>query len=192
MDTAMDTPAPRTRRFLAPGVGAIFVFSVATALSVFAALTSDTPEYTRAGLSVWPALILGTWAVAIAINRWPGYQTPVWRTTWVLGFIGYLVHLWFSMGPIFGWSISAVYNAQGFVTATANFALLVLWGISALAAVLTTRLGLLHKPAMLLFVAATVVSTITFARGPSLIGGIFLVAWLVAALLTRQVPNKKT
>ena len=177
----------QTRYYVAPRILALLVFAISVAASVLGALASSTPEYSRAAYSVWPSLILGGWSVWLWANLAPGFRTPLWKFTWLLGFLGYAIHFYFAMEYVFRWDIAAVYSAQGIVVATANLVLLVVWFLSSVTAYLGIRFPYLHRGAMVLFIASAVASTILFARNElSLIGGGVIVASWVVALMVRR------
>ena len=177
----------QTRYYVAPRILALLIFSLAVAASVLGALASTTPEYSRAAYSVWPSLILGSWSVWLWANLAPGFRTPLWKFTWLLGFLGYAIHFYFAMEYVFRWDLAVVYGAQGIVVATANLVLLVVWFLSSVTAYLGIRFPYLHRGAMLLFIASAVASTILFARNElSLIGGGAIVASWVVALMVRR------
>lgn len=178
------------RRIIAPGVGIFAIFAIATAASVFAALLSPTPHYTRVAYTIWPCILMGGLAIAIALNQAPRYRTRPWRFAWGLGFLGYLFHLWLALDTVFDWDIVAVFESQGVIVAAANFLLLPLWGISAVAAYLGRNPPWLHLAAMALFIATSVASTVLFAGGAGLFGGVLLLLGWVAALLLRRAPPK--
>lgn len=183
----------RTRYYVAPRLIALLIFSLAMAGSVIGALTSSTPDYARAAYSIWPALILGGWSVWLWLNQRPDYKTPLWKFTWLLGFVGYAVHFYFAMTNVFRWDILAVYDAQGVLVATANLLLLVVWFLSCVMAYLGITFAFLHRGAMLLFVASAAASTILFSRDPlSLIGGALIVALWVLALMVRRKVYRAT
>lgn len=177
----------QTRYYVAPRILALLVFSLALAAAVLGALVSQTPEYTRAAYSIWPSLILGGWSVWLWANLFPDFRTPLWKFTWLLGFLGYAIHFYFSMEYVFRWDIGAVFSAQGVVVATANLVLLVVWFLSSLMAYIGITFPYLHRGAMVLFIASAAASTILFARDEmSLIGGGAIVAAWVVALLVRR------
>ena len=183
----MDIREITPRYYVAPRILALLVFAISVAASVLGALASSTPEYSRAAYSVWPSLILGGWSVWLWANLAPGFRTPLWKFTWLLGFLGYAIHFYFAMEYVFRWDIAAVYGAQGIVVATANLVLLVVWFLSSVTAYLGIRFPYLHRGAMLLFIASAVASTILFARNElSLIGGGAIVASWVVALMVRR------
>lgn len=178
----------QTRYYVAPRILALLVFSLALAASVLGALTSTTPEYSRAAYSIWPSLILGGWAVWLWANLFPDFRTPLWKFTWLLGFLGYAIHFYFSMEYVFRWDIAAVFDAQGIVVAAANLVLLVVWFLSCVMAYLGISFPYLHRGAMLLFIASAAASTILFARDElSMIGGGAIVgSWLIALMVRRR------
>ena len=179
----------QTRYFVAPRLIALLVFSLAVAASVFGALASSTPDYSRAAYSVWPSLILGSWAVWLWLNHMPNFRTPLWKFTWLLGFVGYCIHFYFSMTNVFRWDILAVFDAQGYVVAFVNPLLLVVWFLSCVTAYLGMKFPFLHRGAMLLFIASAAASTVLFARDPlSIAGGAAVVgAWLLALMVRSKM-----
>ena len=177
----------QTHYFVAPRLIALLVFSLAVATSVLGALTSSTPDYSRAAYSIWPSLILGGWAVWLWLNHMPNFRTPLWKFTWLLGFLGYMIHFYFTMTNVFHWDFIAVFNAQGGVVAIANLALLLVWFLSCVTAYLGLTVPYLHRGAMLLFIASAAASTVLFARDPlSIAGGVAIVGSWFLALMVRS------
>ncbi|MEM7683899.1 MAG: hypothetical protein AAF293_03680 [Pseudomonadota bacterium] len=187
-ETALNPILSKTRFFLAPRIGALLIFSLAVAASVFLSLTSSTPNYARATYSIWPALILGGWAIWLWVWGHPEFKTPLWKFTWLLGFLGYAIHFYFAMQTVFAWNIASVFAAQGAVVTIANLLLLVVWFLSVVMAYLGLRFPYLHRFAMLLFIAAAVASTLLFAQETlSYLAGVAIVASWLSALLLRRV-----
>ncbi|MEQ9124052.1 MAG: hypothetical protein RIM80_15975 [Alphaproteobacteria bacterium] len=184
----MSQAPPQGRPFVDPRIGAFALFALAVAAATFSALLSPAPDYARAANSIWPCIALGGWAVARALNRCPDAFDGLWRVLWTLGFLAYLIHLWFALGGVFQWSLGAVFDVQGTVVTAANLALAALWGVSVAAAWLGIRATWLHIAAKTLFAATTVVASIPFARDmASLAGGLLVVAvWIGALALRRQ------
>jgi len=184
----MSQAARQGRPFLDPRIGAFALFALAVAAATFSALLSPAPDYARAANSIWPCIALGGWAVARAINQCPNAFDGLWRVLWTLGFLAYLIHLWFALSGVFQWSLGAVFDVQGTVVAAANLALAALWGVSVVVAWLGIRASWLHFAAKALFVVTTVVASILFARDTaSLVGGLLVVAvWIGALALRRQ------
>ncbi|SMF51395.1 hypothetical protein SAMN06265365_11793 [Tistlia consotensis] len=167
-----------------PPVAVLLLFAFGFALSIFAGLMASNAAYARAQYTIWPCLLLGGWATAILIRRAPALGRTGWRAWWIGGLVAYLVHLWFGFGVIYGWSFAAVYAGQGSLVASANFALALLWLASALVPAEGRPWIVLHLATAALFIAASLGSTLLFARGPSWAGGLALaVAWLAALYL---------
>lgn len=183
----MSPAAPDGRPFLDPRIGAFALFALAVAAATFSALSSAAPDYARAANSVWPCIAFGGWAVARFLNRHPDAWDSLWRVLWTLGFLAYLIHLWFALGGVFQWSLGAVFAVQGTVVTAANLALVPLWGLSVVVAWLGVRAAWLHIAAKALFAATTVFAAIVFARDTaSLAGGLLVVAVWIAALALRR------
>lgn len=169
------------RPFISPVVTVFLVFAAGVAIAVLGALLADNVQYARARYTVWPCIALGGWAVAILISQAPNVAGTNWRTWWIAGLVAYFVHLWFGFVVIYGASVVALYWGQGWLVATANLALLVLWIASALAAVFGHFWMPLHVAATVLFVITTFASTVIFAVGWARYGGIAIaLVWLAA------------
>lgn len=184
----MSQTAPQGRHYVDPRIGALLLFAIAVAAATFSALLSPAPDYARAANSIWPCIALGGWAVARCLNRYPDAWDSLWRVVWTLGFLAYLIHLWFALGGVFEWSLGAVFAVQGTVVTAANLALAAIWGLSVVVAWLRIRAARLHIVAQALFVVTTVVASVVFARdAASLAGGLLaLVVWIAALAFRRR------
>ena len=109
-----------------------------------------------------------------------------WRVWWTWGLVAYVAHLYWGFGLVFEWDIATVYAAQGSFVASANFGLLILWGLSVLLAYAGLSAKWLHGITALVFAVSTLVASIVFGRDISPIGGgIILVVWIVALYLRK-------
>lgn len=167
----------------------LFIFAAGLFATALGPVLAPNPDHARAVWSVWPVLILGGVAVARLIRYGPGPIRTGWLGWWMAGFAFYLIHLWFGFAVIYGADPTRVIAGQGLVTAVANTALLLLWGVSILAALLPREPpgeAAMHILASLIFVATALPSALLFADHPvSMAIGVALAALWVAALWHR-------
>jgi hypothetical protein len=174
-----------SRPFIARPVIILFIFAAGTAAAVFGAFASDNVDFGRARFTVWTCLILGAWATAIVIVRAPHLRDTSWMHWWIAGLIAYLIHLWFGFGVIFDWSLTAVFEGQGPIVASANFGLLALWILSAALALLRRGPIGLHLATTGLFAATALLSTLSRWNEPAFFGGLAIAALWLGALYYR-------
>lgn len=180
------------RPLLDTRAAAFLVFSAGFAIAVFVGLTAGNADVARAKATIWPCAALGGWAVALMICHGfgPARDAARWRVWWAWGLLAYAVHLWWGFGKIFDGSVAAVYASQGTVVATANFALLFLWGASVIAAFAGWPAKWLHIVTALLFAIAMLSASLLFGRDFSPVGGAVLaVLWLGALYLRQPKPE---
>lgn len=163
----------------------LLAFSAGLALTVLLPPAQPDPVHARAIASIWPVMLIGGIAAARFLRVGPGLEGTGWLGWWVAGLLAYLVHLAFAWVAVFGWSVGAAAAAQGLPTTIANFALLLLWAASAIAASIPKEPRweqALHAIATLLFIVTTLVSALVFAGHPvtRLLGLGLLALWLHA------------
>ncbi|MEL6234380.1 MAG: hypothetical protein AAFR46_08215 [Pseudomonadota bacterium] len=168
----------------------LFIFAAGLFATALGPVLAANPDHARAVWSVWPVLVLGGVAVARLIRYGPGPIRTGWLGWWMAGFAFYLIHLWFGFAVIYGADPARVIAGQGLLTAVANTALLVVWGLSILAALLPHEpLGetALHILASLIFLATALPSTLVFADHPVSFAIGLALALLWAAALWRRL-----
>jgi hypothetical protein len=175
-------------------IAALVVFSSGVAIVVFASLIAQDVDYQRARYSIWICVALGGWAIALLIHHGvhASVRSTPWRIWWSLGLAGYLVHLYWGYGIVYGGSAEAVFAGQGTLVASTNFALALLWAASVVAL-------WLHLPAVWITVITAVllcvniiVSSLVFGRDLSPLGGAIAVTVWAVALYGRLPERKRT
>lgn len=118
--------------------------------------------------TIWPVLLLGGVAAAIFIAKGRSAREDWGWTNWqVAGAAAYCVHFYVAFWLAFDGDVSAVFAAQGALTASANFTLTVLWPLSALLALCGRAIWPVHWGATLLFIAAAALSSLIYADSPA-------------------------
>jgi hypothetical protein len=147
----------------------------------FLSLAADDVTFAR---TQWFAMLAMLLALpAILLHAWKGNGAGLWwQAFWTAGLLAYLLHFWWSVGIVYGWSVGAVIDRQGIV-GYSNFLVTALWiadvAVAALRPKLTTVTSILRTVAWLAVTISFVAASAFFRSGTvAMLGYVMLTATL--------------
>lgn len=161
-----------------------------------AVYTIEALVYYRAIYSIWLTIVF--MIPALALYFLPGdstRKTNYWLLCWTFGFLAFLVHLYYTVGVIFHWSIQEVYAKQGAIIATSNFLdfawwafdLALAWFVHSKAKWIRVQRTLAH-----IYIPATFfVSAVVIKHGVVRALGILMTVSLLISIAIRLLKRKR-
>jgi hypothetical protein len=155
------------------------------------------PDLYEARAQYTARVMLLTGSIAVGLFLWRQASQVIdreWRWSWTAGWLTYVAHLYFALGMVFHGNLSSAIEHQGWAVAGPNLLLALWWGIDVFLAWWTSspgKLALVSRWGVhLLFVVATVLSTIPRRTGLTLRLGWICLAIPVAAAVARFARSR--